>query len=79
MSLYSVSIIEDLANVDFEELVIVVLRQGSLQSRAQSHGEYVVDAVIAQKMMLEEGKSQKAQEEIIMRSNELTKASIIPA
>jgi hypothetical protein len=33
MSLYSVSVIEDLANVDFEELVIVVLRQGSLQSR----------------------------------------------
>jgi hypothetical protein len=69
MSLYSVSIIEDLANVDFEELVIVVLRQGSLQSRAQSHGEYVVDAVIAQKMMLEEGKSRKQKIEDTKKSS----------
>lgn len=39
MSLDSVPIQEDLANLDFEELVVVVFRQGSLQQRSESHGE----------------------------------------
>lgn len=39
MSLDSIPIQENLANLDFEELVIVVLCQGSLQQRTESHGE----------------------------------------
>jgi hypothetical protein len=82
MSLYSVSVIEDLSNVDFEKLVIVVLRQGPLQSRAESHGECVV-RVKGARHRFEGSKVAKAEDrghkEIIMRSKKLTKASIIPA
>jgi hypothetical protein len=82
MSLYSVSVIEDLTDVDFEKLVIVVLRQGLLQSRAESHGECVV-CVKGTRHEFGGSKVAKAEDrghkEIIMRSNRLTKASIIPA
>jgi hypothetical protein len=82
MGLYSVSVIEDLADVDFEELVIVVFRQCPLQSRAESHGECVV-CVKGARHEFGGSKVAKAEDrghkEIIMRSKRLTKASIIPA
>jgi hypothetical protein len=75
MSLNSVSIVKDLTDLDFEKLVVVVLRQGSLQQRPESHGDCSMCAKSAEDEV-EESKSRKQMVDDTKNSNNKTNKSL---